>query len=95
MLISIRRRHFEQVKVAVRIVLNVLKAVSLEPNDENPVLKDLFGRALSIASSIHAVCTKLVQYFTSSYAYFQDFVKSPQILSYFELYSDPLNRKVM
>lgn len=58
-LISIRRRHFEQVKVAVRIVLNVLKAVSLEPDDENPDLKDLFGRALSLASSIHAVCTKL------------------------------------
>lgn len=60
MLVSIRRRHFEQVKVAVRIVLNVLKVVSSEPDDENTELKDLFKGALSIATSIHAVCTKLV-----------------------------------
>lgn len=58
-LVSIRRRHFEQVKVAVRIVLNVLKVVSSEPDDENTELKDLFKGALSIATSIHAVCTKL------------------------------------
>ncbi|KAB2629234.1 aberrant root formation protein 4 [Pyrus ussuriensis x Pyrus communis] len=56
---SERRRHFEQVKVAVPIIVKVLKAQSLELEDEDPEFKDLFDRALAIAHSIRSVCVKL------------------------------------
>lgn len=55
--ISVRRRHYEQLKVAVPIVLNVLKDMSLEPNMQ---VEGLFDKALAIGVSIKAVASKLV-----------------------------------
>ncbi|TKY58104.1 Aberrant root formation protein 4 [Spatholobus suberectus] len=55
--ISIQRRQFEQAKEAVPIILNVLKAVSLE--SEEAELEDVFDRAVEIANSIYEVCNKL------------------------------------
>ncbi|GAU29688.1 hypothetical protein TSUD_264240 [Trifolium subterraneum] len=57
-LISIRRRQFQQVKEAVPIILNVLKAVCLESDEEE--LDNVFDRAIEIANSIYEVCNKLV-----------------------------------
>ncbi|BBG95559.1 aberrant lateral root formation 4 [Prunus dulcis] len=57
--LSLQRRHFEQVKVAVPIIVKVLKARSLELEDEDPEFKTLFDRAMSVANSIRAVCVKL------------------------------------
>lgn len=54
--ISVRRRHYEQLKVAVPIVLNVLKDMSLEPNMQ---VEGLFDKALAIGVSIKAVASKL------------------------------------
>ncbi|KHN22518.1 Aberrant root formation protein 4 [Glycine soja] len=51
------RRQFEQVKVAVPIILNILKAVSLE--SEEAELEDVFDTAVEIANSIYEVCNKL------------------------------------
>ncbi|CAJ1972043.1 unnamed protein product [Sphenostylis stenocarpa] len=55
--ISIQRHQFEQVKEAIPIILNVLKAVSLESEEEE--LEDVFDRAVGIANSINQVCSKL------------------------------------
>ncbi|XP_047153808.1 aberrant root formation protein 4 isoform X1 [Vigna umbellata] len=57
-IISIKRRQFEQVKEAVPIILNVLKVVSLESEEEEE-LEDVFDRAVEIANSICEVCNKL------------------------------------
>ncbi|CAH8270741.1 unnamed protein product [Arabidopsis lyrata] len=54
--ISIQRRHYEQLKVAVPIVLNVLKDISLETDVQ---VEGLFDKALGIASSIRDVSSKL------------------------------------
>ncbi|KAF3563210.1 hypothetical protein DY000_02019285 [Brassica cretica] len=54
--ISVRRRHYEQLKVAVPIVLNVLKDMSLEPDMQ---IEGLFDKALGIAVSIKDVASKL------------------------------------
>ena len=56
--ISIQRRQFEQVKEAVPIILNVLKAVALDSDDAE--LEGVFDRAVGIANSIYEVCNKLV-----------------------------------
>ncbi|WJX43091.1 hypothetical protein P8452_30242 [Trifolium repens] len=56
-LISIRRRQFKQVKEAVPMILNVLKAVCLESDEEE--LDNVFDRAIEIANSIYEVCNKL------------------------------------
>lgn len=64
---SIQRRHFEQLKAVVPVVLKVLKVVSSESADDKTELKDLFDGALSIANSVHAVCTKLVCEFLKGY----------------------------
>lgn len=56
-LISIRRRQFQQVKETIPIILNVLKAVSLKSDEE---LDNVFDRAVEIANSIYEVCDKLV-----------------------------------
>ncbi|XP_077238027.1 aberrant root formation protein isoform X2 [Tasmannia lanceolata] len=57
----IQRRHLEQIKVTIPGVLNVLKAVSSELDDEDSdTLKLLFSRAVSVATSIQAVSPKLV-----------------------------------
>ncbi|XP_059658221.1 aberrant root formation protein 4 isoform X2 [Cornus florida] len=57
--VAIQRRHFEQIKAAVPVVLNVLTAVSLDSNDRDENSKDLFDRSIGIANSIQAVCVKL------------------------------------
>lgn len=59
-ILSIQRRHFEQVKEAVPIIVKVLKVVSWESDDEETEVESLFDRAVDIANSIHGVCTKLV-----------------------------------
>ncbi|MED6109527.1 hypothetical protein PIB30_034523 [Stylosanthes scabra] len=56
---SIKRRHFEQVQVAVPIILNVLKAVALDSDADDAELEGVFHRAVGIAKSIYEVCKKL------------------------------------
>ncbi|PNT33835.1 hypothetical protein POPTR_006G259600v4 [Populus trichocarpa] len=58
-LLAIQRRHFEQVKVAVPVILNVLKAVCSEFSARDTECMNLFIRALGIADSIRAICAKL------------------------------------
>ncbi|XP_058111378.1 aberrant root formation protein 4 isoform X2 [Magnolia sinica] len=59
--LCIQRRHLEQIKVAVPVILNTVRAVCTEIDDEDKAsLRDLLSRAISIASSIQAVCEKLV-----------------------------------
>ncbi|GAV70567.1 Kinetochor_Ybp2 domain-containing protein [Cephalotus follicularis] len=57
-LLSIQRRHFEQVKVTVPVILKVLKTMMSESYEETE-LADLFDKAIGIASSIRAVCVKV------------------------------------
>ncbi|KAG2691419.1 hypothetical protein I3760_08G008100 [Carya illinoinensis] len=59
-ILSIRRHHYEQVKVAVPVIVNVLKVVTSETDDGDTEIEGLFDRAVGIANSIHTVCTKLV-----------------------------------
>lgn len=59
-ILAIQRRQYEQVKVAVPVVLNVLKAITSESDDEQENIEDLFSRAICIANSIQAVSSKLV-----------------------------------
>ncbi|XP_022131885.1 aberrant root formation protein 4 isoform X1 [Momordica charantia] len=56
---SIQKRHFEQIKVVVPVVLNALKAVDFETNDGDVKCDTLHGQAMDIASSIQSVCAKL------------------------------------
>ncbi|KAF5461374.1 hypothetical protein F2P56_017478 [Juglans regia] len=58
-ILSIRRHHYEQVKVAVPVIVNVLKVVTSETDDGDTEIEGLFDRAVGIASSIHTVCSKL------------------------------------
>ena len=58
--LSIPRRHFEQVKEAIPVILSVLKAMNSELDGEDIDSEDLFVRAISIADSIQTVCGKLV-----------------------------------
>ncbi|KAJ6383034.1 hypothetical protein OIU77_031457 [Salix suchowensis] len=58
-LLAIQRRHFEQVKVAVPVILNVLKAVCSEFSARDTECMNLFISALGIADSIRAICEKL------------------------------------
>ncbi|KAG5244420.1 aberrant root formation protein [Salix suchowensis] len=58
-LLAIQRRHFEQVKVAVPVILNVLKAVCSEFSARDTECMNLFISALGIADSIRAICAKL------------------------------------
>ncbi|KDP34393.1 hypothetical protein JCGZ_12787 [Jatropha curcas] len=57
--LSIQRRHFEQVKVAIPVILNVLKIACSELADEDKECVDLICRALDIAHSIRAICEKM------------------------------------
>ena len=61
MIRSIQRRHFEQIKVVVPVVLNALKAVDFETCDEDVKCDTLYDRAMDIANSIQSVCVKLVR----------------------------------
>ena len=59
--LCIQRRHFEQVKVAFPVILNVLKVVSLESEDEDKdSLRELVSRAIDIATSVQTIGEKLV-----------------------------------
>lgn len=60
MICSIQRRHFEQIKVVVPVVLNALKAINFETSEGDVKCDILYGRAMDIASSIQSVCVKLV-----------------------------------
>ncbi|KAL8158980.1 hypothetical protein V2J09_000517 [Rumex salicifolius] len=57
--LSIRRRHFEQLKTAVPVVLNALKTASVDHDDRVRDSKDLFQRALGFAFSLRETCDKL------------------------------------
>ncbi|XP_019051703.1 PREDICTED: aberrant root formation protein 4 isoform X2 [Nelumbo nucifera] len=57
--LCIQRCHFEQIKVAVPGILNVLKAITSESDADKDSVKDLIVRAISIATSMQAVCQKL------------------------------------
>ncbi|KAK3021245.1 hypothetical protein RJ639_047517, partial [Escallonia herrerae] len=56
---SIQRQHFKNIKAAVMIILNALKATSLEPAIEDTSSKDLFDEVILVARSIQAVSVKL------------------------------------
>ncbi|XP_042389497.1 aberrant root formation protein 4-like [Zingiber officinale] len=59
--LCIQRRHLEQVKVALPVVLDVLQASTSEAGEEDKdTLRGLFGAAVSIAISIQAVGRKMV-----------------------------------
>lgn len=60
MLLSIERRHYEQVKTAVPGVLEVLKAFGKETDDEIEDVEHLFSNAIRLASSIEGICVKMV-----------------------------------
>lgn len=75
-LLSTRRRHFEQAKVAVPVILKVLKTVSLEEDDENTERQHLFKQAIGIADAIREVCLKLVfEAFIISFSFFGGYFK--------------------
>lgn len=57
--LSTQRRHFEQIKVAIPVIIKVLKDTLSESEGE---LEDFFDRPITIAESIHGVCIKLVCY---------------------------------
>ncbi|XP_022754469.1 aberrant root formation protein 4 isoform X2 [Durio zibethinus] len=57
--LATRRRHFEQIKVAVPVIVKVVKAISSESDYEDTELETLFDRVVKIAHCIRAVSTKL------------------------------------
>lgn len=59
-LVSIRRRQFEQVKEAVPVIINVLKAISSESDDGDTDYEDLLNRSIDIAKAVQEICLKLV-----------------------------------
>lgn len=59
-LLAIKRRQVEQIKVAIPVILRALKQASLGLDDENEILQDLFSGAIGIADSICSIHQKLV-----------------------------------
>ncbi|GMI95094.1 ABERRANT LATERAL ROOT FORMATION 4 [Hibiscus trionum] len=57
--LSIRRRHFEQIKVAVPVVVKVVKVISSEPDSQDTELETLFDRVVVNALSIQTVSTNM------------------------------------
>ncbi|XP_074312842.1 aberrant root formation protein 4 [Silene latifolia] len=57
--LSIQRRHFEQIKVALPIILNALKTASFDLDDCDVGVDKLFEGAVAVAGSIQATCKKL------------------------------------
>ncbi|KAK6161536.1 hypothetical protein DH2020_004917 [Rehmannia glutinosa] len=55
----IQRRHYEQVKTAVPVILNVLKIICSKSEYEDTDYVKLFCKAAGIAYSIRAICVKL------------------------------------
>ncbi|KAL8049064.1 hypothetical protein ABFX02_07G109000 [Erythranthe guttata] len=58
-LVLIRTRHYKQVKVAVPVILNVLKDMSSKSYDEDTDWEKLFHNTTGVAYSIRAICVKL------------------------------------
>ncbi|KAL7145726.1 hypothetical protein ABFS83_07G106300 [Erythranthe nasuta] len=58
-LVLIRTRHYKQVKVAVPVILNVLKDMSSKSYDEDTDWEKLFHNVTGVAYSIRAICVKL------------------------------------
>ncbi|KAL2529855.1 aberrant lateral root formation 4 [Forsythia ovata] len=58
-LVSIQRRHYEQVKAAVPVILSVFGTISSESDDEDTDFEELFCKAIDIANSIQEVRVKL------------------------------------
>lgn len=58
-IVLIQRRHYEQVKHAVPVILKVLTTVCTN-SDEDVDYENLFHKATGIASSIRKISTKLV-----------------------------------
>lgn len=59
-IVLIQRRHYEQVKTAVPVILNVLTTMCSKSDDEDTDYEKLFHRATGIAYSIRTICVKLV-----------------------------------
>ncbi|XVE71233.1 hypothetical protein DITRI_Ditri10aG0134300 [Diplodiscus trichospermus] len=57
--LSLWRRHFEQIKVAVPVLVKVVKAISSEPDYEDAELETLFDRVVKNAECIQSVSMKL------------------------------------
>ncbi|XVF48307.1 hypothetical protein PTKIN_Ptkin03bG0179700 [Pterospermum kingtungense] len=57
--LSIRRRHFEQIKAAVPVIVKVVNAISSESDYEDIELETLFDRVVKNAHSIQEVSMKL------------------------------------
>ncbi|KAH7841425.1 hypothetical protein Vadar_029718 [Vaccinium darrowii] len=58
-LVSIRRRQFEQVKEAVPVIINVLKAISSESDDGDTDYEEMLNRSIDIAKAVQEICLKL------------------------------------
>lgn len=58
--LSIQRRQVKQIKVALPIILNAVKAAAFDMDDSNVGVKNLFEGATSIANSMLETCKKLV-----------------------------------
>lgn len=67
--LSIQRRQVEQIKVALPIVLNAVKAASFDLDDRDVGFKDLFEGAISIANSVLETCKKRVEQMDNFVAY--------------------------
>ncbi|KAH0458550.1 hypothetical protein IEQ34_013865 [Dendrobium chrysotoxum] len=70
-LLRIQRRHVEQVKVVLPVILKVLNVAFSESDEEDKdSLNDLLSAAISIGSSIQEICQKLVCIFLRTIYYF-------------------------
>ncbi|KAL0452873.1 UNVERIFIED_CONTAM: Aberrant root formation protein 4 [Sesamum latifolium] len=58
-LVLIQRRHYQQVKSAVPVILNVLKTMCSTSDDEDTDHEKLFHKATGIAYSIRSICVNL------------------------------------
>ncbi|KAE8687468.1 Aberrant lateral root formation 4 [Hibiscus syriacus] len=57
--LSIQRRLFEQIKVAVPVVVKVVKVISLETDSQDTELETLFDRVVVNAHAIQTVCSNM------------------------------------
>ncbi|KAL0315822.1 UNVERIFIED_CONTAM: Aberrant root formation protein 4 [Sesamum radiatum] len=58
-LVLIQRRHYQQVKSAIPVILNVLKTMCSMSDDEDTDHEKLFHKATGIAYSIRSICVNL------------------------------------
>lgn len=57
---ALQRRPFEQVKVAIPVVVKVLEAILSDPEDEDTSSGDLLSTSILIAHSLKTICVKIV-----------------------------------